>query len=60
MRKIYAWSGFLFQWELPVGQEKRKHICCIKPGVKYRVFKKKLYNVFQMLLCGECYENVYT
>jgi hypothetical protein len=26
---------------------------------KYRVFQKELTTVLQMLLCGECYENVY-
>jgi hypothetical protein len=27
---------------------------------RYRVLKKSFTMVFQMLLCGKCYENVYT
>jgi hypothetical protein len=29
-------------------------------NTKYRVIHKELYNLLQMLLCGECYENAYT
>jgi hypothetical protein len=30
----------------------------IPTPLKYRMFQKELTVVFQMLLCGECYENV--
>jgi hypothetical protein len=51
-------SGCIVEYSLHTGRISKQHI---KPGRRNKgCFKKSFTVVFQMLLCGVCYENIST